>query len=205
MLIHDWTRVDAGVWHDFHLGWSVEIKRVLNGGLLPVAYYAQVKPQASRHAADIFAPERPSGKGNRSDDDDGVMLTAVTPPRLNVERRADAVAAYAAKRRTIAVRHSNGDRTVALIEIVSPGNKDRATAVEAFVAKAAAATEAGINLVVVDLFPPRRADGSLGLVGQVAEAAGFEPLAAVEGRPLWVAGIDAGRPGRAVRRAAGRR
>ena len=196
MRIHDWTRVDAGVWHDFHIEWALAVKHALNDGLLPKGFYAQAERQASRYEADVLTLEQFSPNGGSSLDgspDDGGVATAVAPPRLSVERRADpAAAAYANKRRTIAVRHSSGDRTVALIEIVSPGNKDRATAVDAFVNKAAAATEAGINLVVLDLFPPRRADGPLGLVGRVAEAAGFEPLSAAEGKPLWVAGLDAG-------------
>jgi hypothetical protein len=33
--LHDWTRVDAGIYHDFHVAWVPEIKKVLNGGLLP--------------------------------------------------------------------------------------------------------------------------------------------------------------------------
>jgi hypothetical protein len=31
MPIHDWTRVDAGIFHDFHQTWMPEIKRALNG------------------------------------------------------------------------------------------------------------------------------------------------------------------------------
>ncbi len=40
MPIHDWTRVDAGIFHDFHHSWIEEIKRALNRGLLPGVYYA---------------------------------------------------------------------------------------------------------------------------------------------------------------------
>jgi hypothetical protein len=35
MAIHDWTRVTAGTFHDFHQTWLVEIKRALNAGILP--------------------------------------------------------------------------------------------------------------------------------------------------------------------------
>ena len=35
MPIHDWTRVPAGIYHDFHRGWTVEIRRRLNRGVLP--------------------------------------------------------------------------------------------------------------------------------------------------------------------------
>src|SRR3954447_8617745 len=40
MPIHDWTRVDAGIFHAFHHGWIEELSRRLNRGLLPEDYYA---------------------------------------------------------------------------------------------------------------------------------------------------------------------
>src|SRR5438309_823998 len=40
MPIHDWTRVEAGIFHDFHHGWIADIKRALNAGVLPPNYYA---------------------------------------------------------------------------------------------------------------------------------------------------------------------
>src|ERR1700739_539434 len=40
MPVHDWTRVGAGIFHDFHHAWIEEIKRALNAGLLPDDYYA---------------------------------------------------------------------------------------------------------------------------------------------------------------------
>ena len=48
MPIHDWTRVDAGIFHDFHLGWIAEIRHVLNGGLLPPNYYALAERSTTR-------------------------------------------------------------------------------------------------------------------------------------------------------------
>jgi hypothetical protein len=35
MPIHDWTRVEAGIFHHFQHGWIEEISRALNAGLLP--------------------------------------------------------------------------------------------------------------------------------------------------------------------------
>ena len=40
MPIHDWTRVDAGIFHHFHLEWISSIQRKLNQGILPADYYA---------------------------------------------------------------------------------------------------------------------------------------------------------------------
>jgi hypothetical protein len=38
MPVHDWRRVDAGIFHHFHLGWIAELSRALNRGLLPPDY-----------------------------------------------------------------------------------------------------------------------------------------------------------------------
>ena len=39
MPIHDWTKVEAGIFHDFHSDWIQVLKRALNSGLLPPQYY----------------------------------------------------------------------------------------------------------------------------------------------------------------------
>ena len=38
MPIHDWTRVPANLFHDFHQTWTIRICDALNGGLLPRDY-----------------------------------------------------------------------------------------------------------------------------------------------------------------------
>ena len=40
MPIHDWTRVDAGLFHDFHQSWTVALRNALNSGVLPADYFA---------------------------------------------------------------------------------------------------------------------------------------------------------------------
>src|SRR5207244_547343 len=40
MAVHDWTRVEAGIFHDFHHSWIEENKRALNRGLRGTGYYA---------------------------------------------------------------------------------------------------------------------------------------------------------------------
>jgi hypothetical protein len=64
---------------------------------------------------------------------------------------------YARKANRIVVRHPDGD-VVAVIEIVSPGNKDSAHAARSFARKAVDFLLAGINLLIVDLFPPSKRD-----------------------------------------------
>jgi hypothetical protein len=52
MPMHDWTRVEAGIFHAFHHDWITELARALNGGLLPNDYYALPEQQAAG-----FGPE----------------------------------------------------------------------------------------------------------------------------------------------------
>ena len=59
---------------------------------------------------------------------------------------------------SIAVRHVSGDRIVAMIEIISPGNKNNTHAFNAFIAKACELLEHRIHLLLLDPFPPGRRD-----------------------------------------------
>ena len=54
MPMHDWTRVEAGIYHDFHHEWISEIKRALNRGLLPEDYYALAEQQAAGFGPDVL-------------------------------------------------------------------------------------------------------------------------------------------------------
>src|SRR5688572_13910394 len=54
MPIHDWSRVDAGIFHDFHHAWIEEIKRALNAGLLPPEYYALAEQHAAGFGPDVL-------------------------------------------------------------------------------------------------------------------------------------------------------
>ena len=46
MPIHDWARVPAGLFHDFHQSWSIRIKDALNAGLLPRGLSALVEQRS---------------------------------------------------------------------------------------------------------------------------------------------------------------
>src|SRR5271168_316512 len=59
MPIHDWTRVDAGIFHDFHHAWIEEIKRALNRGLLPPDHYALAEQIAGGLGPDVLTLQRP--------------------------------------------------------------------------------------------------------------------------------------------------
>lgn len=161
MTVHDWTRVDAGTFHDFHLSWISHLKEALNGGLLPSQYYAQAEHHAGRRIADVLTlhasdpetapapPSRPAGPG--------AVAVAEAPPRAAVHLTGRAVSPKG-KPRTLAIRTAAGHRIVALLEIVSWANKDRRKSVREFVTKVVAAMNAGVHVAVIDLFPPGRPD-----------------------------------------------
>ena len=68
MPIHDWTRVDAGIFHDFHHEWISTIRRALNDGLLPSEYYALAEQQAAGFGPDVLTLQIA-----RPDKDDGAV------------------------------------------------------------------------------------------------------------------------------------
>src|SRR6186713_3266370 len=41
MPMHDWTRVRSGTYHNFHQGWTIQLRDGLNGGILPSGYFAE--------------------------------------------------------------------------------------------------------------------------------------------------------------------
>jgi hypothetical protein len=158
MPIHDWTRVDAGIFHDFHLSWIAEIKRSLNGGLLPSGYYALAEQVSGKIGPDVLTLQRPLHRSLPAEPDpSGGIAVAEAPPRVRFHGQSE-IDAYAAKARALVIRHRSRHQVIAIIEIVSPGNKSSQGAFAAFVQKADQALFAGIHMLIVDLFPPTARD-----------------------------------------------
>src|SRR5207249_2521697 len=88
--------------------------------------------------------------------DTGGVAVAEAPPRTR--RKHTVEPAALARRRSLAIRHVSGHRLVALLEIVSPANKDRGRHVEEFTEKVLSALNVGVHVLLVDLFPPGRHD-----------------------------------------------
>ena len=57
----------------------------------------------------------------------------------------------------VTVRHRHG-QIVAVVEIVSPGNKGSNSELRAFVEKTADLIQQGVHVLVIDLFPPTKRD-----------------------------------------------
>jgi hypothetical protein len=135
MPVHDWTRVDAGLFHDFHQTWTVALRHALNAGVLPPDYLALLEQHIGGPIADVLTLKL-SPSGDESSNGSAALAVATAPPRTRVIRRNE-VDQYAANANRITVRHRHGD-VVAVIEIVSPGNKGNQVEFDAFVKKSAA-------------------------------------------------------------------
>jgi hypothetical protein len=157
MPIHDWTRVDAGIVHAFHRVWITHFQEALNAGLLPPDYYALGEQIAGPIGPDVLTLQTPNGHNGGRRELPGAVAVAVTPPPVQFTVRAE-IDEYALKRRTVVIRHSSNHRIVALIEIVSPGNKSSRHAIRSFLDKTVAALAQGIHLLVIDLHPPSPRD-----------------------------------------------
>lgn len=173
MGVHDWTLVDAGIFHAFHVAWLGYLQTAMNEGLLPPDYYALAEQhatpsakQAARVVADLLTLHGPAIEGLPAlPPASGGLAVAEAPPK--VRYHATFNPSPRTMRRTLALRHVSGHRLVAVVEIVSPSNKDRLENVEELASKIAALLEAGIHVLLVDLFPPglhdpRRMHGAIG-------------------------------------------
>ena len=155
MPVHDWTRVDDGVFHTFHVDFIATLCRRLNGGLLPAGYYAASEQVGGRGIPDVLALREPDDDGEPPA---GGLSAAVAPPRVAHHTRVDLTTVYLTKVNRVAVRRTNGDRVVAVIELVSAGNKSGQTAFNRFVGKLVEYVSRGVHVLVADYHPPTRRD-----------------------------------------------
>ncbi len=190
MPVHDWTRVNAGIFHNIHNGWITHLTEVLNDGRLPPDYYALAEQVAGGRGPDVLTLQEADSTGDASSGGPrGAVAVATAPPRVRFTATAE-VNQYALRKRRITVRHVSGDRVIAFIEILSPGNKNSRHALRSFVSKAVSALTHGIHLLLIDLFPPGRRDPR-GIHGAVWEELG-ETNVMPNDKPLTLAAYSAG-------------
>lgn len=186
MPIHDWTRVRANRFHDFHQTWIINIRNALNGGLLPSGYWAMAGSFTGGPEADVVTLSLPV---KPIEDIAGGLAVADVPPRARFRAETDA-ARYARRADHVTVRHPDG-AVVAVIEVVSPGNKDSKHAIRAFARKAVELLHAGIHLLIIDLFPPSRRDPQ-GIHKVIWDRIKDDDFALPPDKPLTLAAYAAG-------------
>jgi len=168
MPVHDWTRVSAGIFHDFHHSWIEEIKRALNGGILPPDHDAHVERYAGGVGPDVLTLQS---------EDTGSEVTELEY--------------YVRKQTSVVIRHASDDRVIALIEVVSPGNKASRHALRLFVEKAARVLSQGCHLLVLDLHPPTTRDPN-GIHGAIWEEIEDSSYRQPPDKPLTLVAYSAG-------------
>jgi hypothetical protein len=185
MPIHDWTRVRANRFHHFHQTWMTTLAAALNAGLLPPGFFAMAEQITGGPEPDVVALELtpPAGDGPAG------VAVADAPPKAKFITRTHA-RPYARKTDRITVRHPDGD-VVAVVEIVSPGNKNSRDAIRAFSRKAVQFLDAGIHLLIVDLFPPSKRDPQ-GIHKAIWDRLEEEPFELPPDKPLTLAAYSAG-------------
>jgi hypothetical protein len=192
MPVHDWSRVSDATFHDFHYSWVLELKRALKRGLLPDGYYVI----AEQFGGDLGAPDvltlQARGAGPEDGGLPGTTALAESPPAVDT-RTTIVRDSYARLQRTLVIRHISGDRIVAMIEVLSPGNKSSRHAVRSLLDKAVASLDAGIHLLLIDVHPlgPRDPQGIHGLILQEIGTEEDEYVVP-PGRPLTAASYVGG-------------
>ena len=187
MPMHDWGRVESGVYHDFHTACITQLRNALNDGLPPKDFYALGEQRAGDYVPGVLTLKTTDSTGVEYIPEGGgsePVAIAEAPPKVSLTQEATQNANhYLGKQRQIAIRHVTGDRVVALIEIVSPENKHSQRSVDEFVHKVASAIEDGVHVMVIDLFAPGTFDpkGMHGAVWFNFFGENYEPPA---GRPL---------------------
>jgi hypothetical protein len=199
MPIHDWTRVSHGAFHDFHQGWLGTLRSRLNNGVLPRAYRARIEQHTPDGVPDVVALKLGTPPGDEPLPTDGLVAAALAPPKVRFTSEGDV---YAGRRRTVAVRAIDGNRLVAMIEVVSPGNKSNQTAIQSFRRKVRRAVSRGVHVLIVDPFPPGRRDPR-GVHPVIWADFGTTDFVPPPGQPLTLASYQAGPVPRAYVEAVG--
>ena len=191
MPIHDWTRVGHGTFHHFHHLWVGEISKVLNSGILPPDFYAYAEQVAGDFGPDVLTlqeatpPDRDEDRAARP-----APWLSPTPRRGDVAMDLE-LSRYTRRQRGVIIRHSSDDRVIAIIEVVSPGNKASRNNFRTFIEKACAALTHGVHLLLIDLLPPTPREPQ-GIHGALLEELENAAYAAPPDKPLTLAAYAAG-------------
>jgi hypothetical protein len=150
---------DEYPWDSLHSGWATRIADLLNERWLPPQFLAAEHTHAEASLEiDVatFAREGTRAGGPRAAG--GGTATAApavwTPPAAE-----HTIAALFPDTFEVRIFQTRGGRTlVGAIELISPGNKDRADKRQAFTAKCASYLHQGVSVVLIDIVTGRRAN-----------------------------------------------
>jgi Protein of unknown function (DUF4058) len=141
-------------WDSFHSGWATRIADELNEQWLPPDFLAAEHTHAGPSLEiDIATFERPSTAppAPRNGPQTVTLPRTWTPPTPAHQLLASFPDNFEVK----IISTSGGQALVGAIELVSPGNKDRADERRAFAGKCASYLHQGVSVVVIDIVTNR--------------------------------------------------
>jgi hypothetical protein len=189
MPMHDWTRVDANDYHDFHFSWIAALKTALNKGLLPEGYYAMADhttPPIIPDVVTLSIPDAPPPREPRLAGGNGAAgASGAAPIRATITATASGKKLRPASRRRVAIKHARSRQIVAVIEIVSPSNKAGKPEFADLIGKTLQLLRQGIHVMLIDPFPPTHRDPN-GIHATVWKELTGKPFTPPEGKPLAV-------------------
>jgi hypothetical protein len=140
MTLHHWPNPKVP-WRSFHNHWIVRLVEYLNQDVLPAGFQARPTEFIVGIEPDLLLLQMA---------DQPEPFTGTAP--FLAEATATAVLPAPADLPIVGIYSAyDTSRLVAIIEIVSPGNKDRAEAVQAFVEKVLFLLQDGVHVMVIDV------------------------------------------------------
>lgn len=174
-------------WESFHAAWANSIMAQLNARLPPRFFAVTQTHLSSRIEADVAEYDQQAGvaEGAGNGPAGGVAVKPWAPPAAAMVLPA----IFPDEFEVLIHERRGGAVLVAVVELVSPGNKDRPDTRRAFAAKCATYLRRGIGLVVLDVVTERHANLHNELIDALGLGEGFrmpaaEFLYAVGYRPI---------------------
>jgi hypothetical protein len=194
MPIHDWSRVFDAAFHAFHHAWIAELQTALNTGILPPDYYAMAEQVTRPIVPDVLTLQTTNGGDNGWSGGPvaGATAVATAPPQVRLYESLE-VETYTRRQRSVVIRHASDDRIVALIEILSAGNKASNSEFRTFVPKVVDVLDRRHHLLLVDLHPRTERDPA-GIHPVIWAELGGKPKPTPPDKPLTLVAYDAGPP-----------
>jgi hypothetical protein len=157
----------------------------MNEELLPPDYYSLVEQNAGDILTDVLTLHGSPHNGHLGSEPvppGSPIALATMAPKVRTKSTLPRNYNVPADKQLV-IRHVTGDRIVAIIEIVSRGNKSSEDEFQRFVVKAAEAIRIGIHQIVIDLHPPTSRDPQ-GIHGAILSQMGDRTYEAPPDKPL---------------------
>ena len=137
-------------WEGFHGAWAAAIAFHLNSGILPAEYFAMPVLEVQGRVEIDVGTFQEAARSNTS----AAAVWAPPAPALTVSLDAPPPETFEVQ----VLRNFGGPQLRAAIELVSPSNKDRASARHAFATKCANHLRRGVSVIVIDIVTERNAN-----------------------------------------------